>query len=151
MLKQIISGGQTGADQGFLEGARRVGIATGGTAPKLYRTEKGTEPDLLKAYGLVESPFWTYPPRTEENVMNANGTVWMGRTSSPGYQLTYKMCVKNYRKPWIENPSAIALAEFVDHYKIEVLNGAGNRESKNPGIYQLTIDLVIATFGKGDD
>ena len=33
---KIISGGQTGADRGALEGARKAGIPTGGTAPKGY-------------------------------------------------------------------------------------------------------------------
>jgi hypothetical protein len=36
---KIISGGQTGADQGGLEGARLLGIQTGGTAPYNWMTD----------------------------------------------------------------------------------------------------------------
>ena len=50
--KKIISGGQTGADLGALVGARRVGIETGGTAPKGFRTDRGLQP-VLRQYGLV--------------------------------------------------------------------------------------------------
>jgi len=51
---RIISGGQTGADLGGLVGARRIGIETGGTAPRGYKTEKGSQVDALKAFGLIE-------------------------------------------------------------------------------------------------
>lgn len=54
MLTKIISGGQTGADEGGLEGARLLGIPTGGTAPKGYRTENGPNLTLRDTYGLVE-------------------------------------------------------------------------------------------------
>ena len=41
MIKKIISGGQTGADQIGLEVALSLGIPTGGTAPKGFITETG--------------------------------------------------------------------------------------------------------------
>lgn len=150
MLKRIISGGQTGADQGFLEGARRVGIATGGTAPLYYRTEKGTEADLLRSYGLVESPYWTYPPRTEQNVKDSDGTIWLGDTKSAGYKCTIKAC-KKFGKEWDIYLDPERLAEWILEWNIQILNGAGHRESTHPGIYQRAIDLVITTFGRGDD
>ena len=51
---KIISGGQTGADLGGLEGARDAGIETGGWAPAGYRTEIGDQEELLKGFGLKE-------------------------------------------------------------------------------------------------
>jgi hypothetical protein len=146
MLKKIISGGQTGADQGGLEGARLLGIATGGVAPRGYKTEKGQEADLLKSYGLVENPSAAYAPRTWVNVHMGHGTVWFGRTDTPGYNCTRK-AAKAQSKPWLENPLPEALAEFVHDHKIEVLNVAGNRESKNPGIYVVARDTIVHTFG----
>lgn len=147
-LHKILSGGQSGADQGGLEGAYLLGIATGGTAPKLYRTDEGCKPELLRdKYGLKESPYWTYPPRTEENVKDSDGTLWVGNTNSPGFKLTSSLCIRKYGKPWIENPSPESLAKWVEENKIEVLNVAGNRESKNLGIYERTKNLIISAFG----
>ena len=45
MLKKIISGGQTGADQAALDVAINFGIPHGGWIPKDRRTEAGTLPD----------------------------------------------------------------------------------------------------------
>lgn len=145
MLKKIISGGQTGADQGGLEGAYSLGIATGGTAPKLYRTETGCNPELLRdKYGLKESPFWTYPPRTKANAEEAEATIWVGNIGSAGYWCT-KKAVGN--RIWLENPTAEKLAMMVEANQIEILNVAGNRESTNPGIFERTKLLIIEAFG----
>jgi Circularly permutated YpsA SLOG family len=38
LLKKIISGGQTGADQAGLRTAKRLGIETGGWMPQGWRT-----------------------------------------------------------------------------------------------------------------
>ena len=146
MLKKIISGGQTGADQGGLEGARLLGIATGGIAPRGYKTEKGTEADLLASYGLVEHPSEEYAPRTRMNTKMGDGTVWFGMTTSPGYICTRNGAVA-HKKPWIENPSPLALSMWVEVNGIEVLNVAGNRESKNPGLYVMVRDTIIHAFG----
>ena len=62
MLK-IISGGQAGADQGGLLGARDAGLPTGSTAPKGWRTEDDPAPWLVD-FGLVESKSPSYAART---------------------------------------------------------------------------------------
>ena len=146
MLKKIISGGQTGADQGGLEGARLLGIATSGIAPRGYKTEKGQEADLLASYGLVEHPSEEYAPRTRMNAKMGDGTVWFGRISSPGYWCT-KRAALVYGKLWLENPTPQELSQFVHDRGIEVLNVAGNRESKNPGLYIRVRDTIIHAFG----
>ena len=38
---RVISGGETGADQGGMEAAIDLGLPTGGTAPPNFRTESG--------------------------------------------------------------------------------------------------------------
>jgi Circularly permutated YpsA SLOG family len=53
VIARIITGGQTGADQGGLRAARAAGIATGGFAPKGWATETGAAPWLAE-FGLVE-------------------------------------------------------------------------------------------------
>ena len=127
-LRKVISGGQTGADRTGLECARALGLETGGTAPKGWRIDGGTDPSLTD-FGLVQSPSESYPPRTEENVKNADATVWFGRTTSPGFWCTKRATLK-YGKPIIYNPTS--LVDIANTY--EVINVAGNRQRTNPGV-----------------
>lgn len=147
---KIISGGQTGADQGGLDGARHLGITTGGSAPKGYYTETGKNPQLLRdVYGLSEHADWRYPARTKQNVMDSDGTVWVGNTNSAGYRCT-KAAAHAVRTTrvyhWIENPTPQELWAWVEAHRIRTLNVAGNRESTNPGIFDQTRTLIVEAF-----
>ncbi len=147
MLKKIISGGQTGADIGGLMAGVVLKLETGGTAPCGFMTEKGPRPDQLKGYGLVEGPpdSKIYPIRTRMNVQNSDGTLWMGKTTSPGGKVTLNYTTR-YKKPCITNPNFEQLRSWVEEEKIQVLNVAGNRESKNPGIRSATYLLIVRAF-----
>lgn len=135
-LKKIISGGQTGADRTGLECAKELGIPTGGMAPRGYLTETGPDPSL-KDFGLVEHFDTSYVPRTRQNAHDGDVTVWFGKVGSPGYYCTRKAC-KDHGKDYVENPPDLLL--LADMY--EIINIAGNRKSKNPGV----VDLVKAAF-----
>lgn len=129
-LRKVISGGQTGADRTGLECAKALGLETGGTAPKGWRTDEGPDPSL-KDFGLIESSSANYPPRTEQNVKDADITVWFGKTTSPGYWCT-KRFAKEHGKPMIDNP--VSLINIAD--TCEVINVAGNRRRVNPGVVE---------------
>ncbi len=151
MLTKIISGGQTGADQGALHGARLAGLETGGTAPSGYRTENGGEPVLLGGYGLVETLAASYPPRTRINIMNSDGTLVFGDPESRGSALTMKYCnqlkrtfrIVLWRKSGIELDTYSSVIQWIEINKIKTLNIAGNRESINPGIHEATSQFVV--------
>jgi hypothetical protein len=143
--QQIISGGQTGADLGGLVGARRVGIATGGTAPKGYRTDAGPQPRVLQSFGLIEHASPAYPPRTAANVRASDGTVLFGNLDSPGCRLTLTLC-ERYGKPVLKNPVAGELRRWVLVNAIAVLNVAGNRERTNRGIARRVAGIVETAF-----
>jgi hypothetical protein len=144
-LTTIISGGQTGGDLGGLVGARHVGLATGGTAPKGYRTDAGPQPDVLRGFGLVEHPSAAYPPRTACNVRDSDATVLFGDLDSPGCRLTIALC-KQYGKPYLPNPSAQELRRWVLVNMFVVLNCAGNRERNNPGITRRVAATIVEAF-----
>lgn len=156
-LTKIISGGQTGADQGALCGAALAGLETGGTAPKGYWTEDGAEPTLLGGYGLGETLVTGYAPRTRINVMNSDGTLVLGNWSSRGSELTRRFCRELKKSclcitwPFKGTLHIRTVAEWLSFDNIKTLNVAGNRESRNPGIYEATscfiIDLVKHTQG----
>lgn len=128
MLKKVISGGQTGADRIGLEIAKELGIETGGTAPKNFKTENGCDLSLVQ-FGLVEDISSDYNSRTEKNILDSNGTVIFGDVKSPGTKLTIKL-LKQHGKKYIENPTILELKTFISENEIEVLNVAGNRGSK---------------------
>lgn len=142
---KIISGGQTGADQGGLFGASDLGIETGGCAPKGWRTEAGPAPWLAK-YGLVEDISEGYEHRTVVNVRSANATVIFGKPESAGSRLTLRSCGRQ-GKPYLINPSAIELKLWVVEFGYECLNIAGNRESVNPGITEQVRAIIVEAFG----
>ncbi len=149
---KIISGGQTGADQGGLEAGRILKIKTGGWIPLGWRTENGPRP-ALASYGLQETSDSGYPNRTHLNVKISDGTLIVGDTDSRGCSLTIRYCDK-LEKPWYHlpfpfpdgKPTLLILQifrEWLDSNKIEVLNVAGNRESSNVGIFEFTKTFLV--------
>jgi hypothetical protein len=129
MIEKIISGGQTGIDTLGLRVGRALGLKTGGTAPKGWKTENGPTPELAE-YGLVESWSDDYPPRTEDNVRDADATILLGDGDTPGSVCTLK-AIKKHRRPHIVNPTPEEFIAFlIKHPKIKILNVAGNRGSK---------------------
>lgn len=152
-LNKIISGGQTGADQGGLVAGNKLKIFTGGTVPKNYITENGSNFDL-KEFGIFECENANYLIRTEKNILEADGTVIFGNSSSPGSKQTINICLSNY-KPFlvIPNPKRIDLykdkfIKWIVENKIEILNVAGNRESKNKGIARNTYEFLIQSLSR---
>jgi len=134
-LYKIISGGQTGADITGLECARALGLETGGSIPKGFRTDVGNKPSFGKIYGLVETPEYGYLPRTMLNVMRSDATLWFGDVSSPGGKATTKFC-KIYGRPMILN--IVDMRPYAELYG--VINIAGNRQRTNPDVVQQVKD-----------
>lgn len=145
-LKRIISGGQTGADQGGLRAGIKLGLQTGGFAPKGFRTEEGNSPWLEEEFGLVETETTLYTQRTMANVALADATLIMGKTTSPGTRSTIGICV-SLKKPYLVNPKNYR--EFYDWlaaHDVECLNVAGNRESVSPGIGDRVEKFIVGAL-----
>lgn len=151
ILKKIISGGQTGADQGGLEAAHLLGISTGGFAALNFRTENGSNYDLRDIYGLEDTGIYNYIHRTELNVHRSDGTVLFGNVKEPGTKMTIGYCIK-HNKPWVHlferkcHDIEFVANEFhrwLEYHKIEILNVAGNRESKNNGLQNAVKEFLV--------
>jgi hypothetical protein len=127
-LTKVISGGQTGVDQLGLEVAQELGIPTGGMAPRHFRTETGPD-ERLRAFGLTEHTSWHYAARTKANVGQSDGTVLFGDITQTGTQKTLQLCQKK-NKPYLVNPTASELCNWLTDNQINVLNVAGNRGSQ---------------------
>ena len=152
----IVSGAQTGADQGGLAAGRTLGLLTGGWVTKDRRTDTGPLTDeQMKRYHLRETVSTNYPERTRLNVQSADGTVWFGTTNSPGYYCTKKAAAQyaveglSWSCHWNENPTPTELREWVIKNDIVTLNVAGNRERTNRGIGRHTYDTLCDALLNG--
>jgi hypothetical protein len=155
MLRKIISGGQTGADRAGLDFAIETGLEHGGYVPRGRKAEDGR---IDERYNLVELSTSSYPARTRRNIKESNGTVIFSleRLLSGGTKLTWEHANKlgkpvlhiyGTRKERILNQHSLrleiqALTDFLCSNKIEILNVAGPRESKEPGVYEWTLTML---------
>src|SRR4051794_32052929 len=103
MLERVISGGQTGADQGGLRAARACVIPTGGWAPRGWLTEAGPAPWLAE-FGLVECPEGETEPeryraRRRRCVKDCHAALIFGEITSPGSRGLIRDC-RALGKPW---------------------------------------------------
>jgi Circularly permutated YpsA SLOG family len=155
MLERICSGGQTGADQAGLRAARSAGIPTGGWAPRGWATEDGPAP-WLADFGLVECPEPGYPPRTRANVRDSDAPLWFGDWMTPGGKTTLDAC-RTEGKPFflvhqgVTRPSQVL--EWIEAKGVRVLNVAGNRHSKAPGIgarVERFLPVVFRGWGRAE-
>jgi hypothetical protein len=144
MVTKIISGAQTGADRAGLDAGLALNLEVGGWIPKGRRTEAGPlDIELFKLYRLQEHSSSGYPGRTEANVRDSDGTVLFGNMNSPGSRQTIGMCVRHNKPCYAGCTDPSALRDWLVTHNIQTLNVAGNRESTNPGIYQLTYNTLI--------
>ena len=155
-LRKIVSGGQTGADQGALSACAQVDFPYGGWIPKGRRTEKGKVP---ARYRMRQHWSRHYPPRTEKNVKDSDGTVIFTYGKPDGGSLLTIAFAKQHGKPCLkvdlnQAPDAV-VARVVRWIKRNlpdgaVLNVAGSRRSKAPGIHlavRRTMRDVLARLG----
>jgi len=141
---KIISGGQTGADRAALDVALTLSLPIGGGCPKGRRAEDGMIPDR---YPLTETPEADYDTRTRRNVEDSDGTLILNLgTLDGGTALTVKLA-RQMGKPCLmvaleDGIEPTAFQEWLDAHPIAVLNVAGPRESKRPGVYAAACRLL---------
>jgi predicted Rossmann-fold nucleotide-binding protein len=147
-LKKVVSGGQTGVDRAALDAALKAGIPIGGYCPTGRLAEDGRVPDHCP---LVEIAEGGYAERTEQNVIESDGTLILNMGAlSEGTLLTAEYAEK-HGKPCLilqmdETPSTATTVEWLNRNGIMVLNVAGPRESKSPGIYRQAFRFLSELF-----
>ena len=153
MLEKIISGGQTGADRAGLDVAINAGFPCCGWCPKGRKAEDG---EIPAKYPLQETKSSDYRVRTEQNVKDSDGTVifTFGEVTG-GSALTIKFA-KKHKKPFLSidlSNEDIALLskrvlDWIKQENIRILNLAGSRESKSPGIYVKVCNILATVLSK---
>ena len=156
MIENIVSGAQTGADRGALDAALARGVPIGGWVPAGRRAEDGSVPDLYMNAGLVETRSPSYLVRTELNVKDTDATLILTFTVegaiTGGTKRTAEFAQKHGKpcrfclvKPGEVDPVQLEAAlKFVRDNHVEVLNVAGPRESKQPGLQAAVARFVGA-------
>ena len=149
MIEKIVSGGQTGADIAALDVALQYDFPHGGWCPKERKSLEGPIPEK---YQLTETPSASYLQRTEWNVRDSDGTVVFTFSKEPtGGSLKTMGFARKHGKPCLHISKgnydpALKLHEFVSEHGIKVLNVAGSRESKDPGIYEWVKQVLVETL-----
>lgn len=151
MIRKIVSGGQTGVDRAGLDAARAAGIPIGGYCPKGRLAEDGEIPGQ---YPLIELESSDYRCRTEQNVIESDGTLILNSGAlTDGTRLTHDFTVQ-HTKPYLivqlddENcPEPAGVLRWLEAQSIGTLNVAGPRESKVPGgIYSKALNYMNRIF-----
>ena len=144
-MNKIISGGQTGADRAALDVALKFGIPHGGWIPNGRMAEDGPLPEIYK---LKEMPTDSYEARTEQNVLDSDGTLIIARGKlAGGTDFTRQMTLKHKKQllgidlGLIGHFDAASLAaSWIRMQHVKVLNVAGPRASEDHQIYS---DVII--------
>ncbi len=157
MIKKIISGGQTGADRAALDFGLKYYIPHSGWIPKGRITEDGPLPDK---YQLQEMPTTSYPKRTEQNVIDSDGTLIFSRGKPTGGTDYTRQMVLKHKKQLLHidlnlrtsyDAASLVLSWFELRH-IKTLNVAGPRVSKDPKIYNdvfRVLEMAHKIHGKG--
>lgn len=155
---QVISGGQTGVDLAALRVAQCLGIRTGGTAPRGYKTLRGMQPTLGAHWKLKEGATG-YSRRTHQNAADSTATLIIAsNVDSAGTKLTLKYLDaldKPYHIIKLEAPLApptaeqlIAAQAWLKQQSCDgfILNVAGNSSDSAPGIFLTAYQVLLKLF-----
>lgn len=153
MLSKIISGGQTGADRGALDGAVSCSFPYGGAVPAGRKCEDGPLP---QRYLMEELASGHYRDRTEKNVVDADATLIVSHGALTGGSALTQEIARRLKKPCLHidfdqvspDEACEEATGWVEQHMIKILNVAGPRSSSDPEIYGLT-RLLIANLISG--
>jgi hypothetical protein len=138
-------------DRAALDVARELGIASSGWCPQARKAEDGR---LADCYPLKETPTGEYAQRTEWNVRDSNGTLVLTRgrpSEGTAYTIT---AARRLGKPCLvvdfsnEDATPAQVLSWGQEHNVRILNVAGPRESKCPGIYDQAKEFLRELFSE---
>lgn len=147
---KIISGGQTGVDRAALDAALALDLACGGWCPLGRRAEDGAIPDR---YPVSETRSREYARRTLLNVREADATLVLCRGGVSGGTRLTVLLARRLGKPILVvdlsgRPDIRGVLSWVRRRRVAVLNVAGPRESKCPGIQDQATRFLLKVLGR---
>ena len=135
-------------DRAALDAAINNHIVHGGWCPRGRLAEDGR---IAARYKLRETDSADYAVRTVWNVRDTDGTLILNMGQLEGGTALTLKSARNRRKPWLVidlNQEFVLqlITDWISAHQIEILNIAGPRESKLPGIYKHAFDLLNPLF-----
>ena len=129
-----------------------LGLCCAGAVPKGRLAEDGRIPDK---YPVSECASSEYPVRTELNVKDADATLILVDSEPSGGTLYTIELAERHGKPCcvvrLADPAAAGKASaFLRARRPRVLNVAGPRESRCPGIGARARELLMKVLGGGE-
>lgn len=152
VIKKIISGGQTGADQAALDFAIEQEIPHGGWITKGKMTERGALPEK---YQLKEMPGSIFPWNSRRmNILESDGTLILSHGDLNGDPAFARDLAESNGQPWIHVDlekadtfeAARDVISWIGRHGIKVLHVVGPRASKDPRIYRSTREVLRGVF-----
>jgi hypothetical protein len=143
-VEKIVSGGQTGVDRAALDVALELDIPCGGWCPQGRSAEDGQIP---ARYPLQETEGRKYKFRTSLNVRDSDATLILNLGPLEGGTGLTKILAVKLRRPYLvvdldAEQDMQELQHWLMENNVQVLNVAGPRESKRPGIHQTAVDFL---------
>jgi len=144
----IVSGGQTGVDRAALDLAIELGIPHAGWCPKGRVAEDGP---IDACYLLKELDSANYADRTRKNILDSDATLilYNGELQGGSY-LTAQFAIQQNKpclKLRLSHPGRRQrVREWLETHQVKRLNVAGPRASKEPIIYQRSLDYLRKLF-----
>ena len=146
---KLASGGPTGVDRAALDVGLALGLAVGGGCPPGRWAEDGAIPDR---YPLTETPERNYQARTRRNIEYSNGTLILNLGKLDGGTALTARHARQIGKPCLivaleEGIEPATFRDWLAVNHITVLNVAGPRESKRPGVYAAAYRCLETLLG----
>jgi hypothetical protein len=147
VIKKIVSGGQTGADQAALDVAIELDIPHGGWIQKGRKTENGI---LSERYKLKEVPISGDTMPAEKIVLASDGILIISHGKLENGSALTRNLARKHQRPWLHIDlneinafeAAKTVTSWIDQHSIKILNVTGPLASKDPEIYQATKKIL---------
>jgi hypothetical protein len=149
---KIISGAQTGVDRAALDAAIACGLDYGGSIPRGRLAEDGPVSQHYAA--LIELNSEDYAVRTRRNVRDADATLILCPGPPEGGTALTEHIARRMGRPVLfvdidretRRAAIKRIRAWLDTQKPAVLNVAGPRESRYPGVYTRVRDMLKKLF-----
>ena len=158
-IVEVRSGGQSGADRGAMDAARRCGVRVSGWCPAGGWAEDYPDPPgVLELYPeMMETPSSDVIQRTEWNIRDSTCCIVLNTHASgtspgtnAGYEFNEKYGVPHF-DIWLDGPDSLGVQieracdwlRELDDAAI-VLGIGGPRASEYPGIYEIAFDMTTS-------
>ena len=148
----IISGGQAGTDRAALDFAIKYGLCSSGWCPKGRLAEDGI---IADKYPLKETATAEPSERTRFNIEESDASLIIyKKIADTGTLFTIQYATDMAKQIIVscqeQEISTQSFRKWLQENKVQKLNVAGPRESKDEGVYEYSLETLCKLLGNKD-